>query len=603
MNDKGRMSRVLGIEVGGKSMLLLTCAFAMVMILTPVAVAQVSRESRQEVSRIAGGAGEPGGPDDPAAKLLELYNDKEFPFEGRLYALLTHIDHLRYYEATQKMEGALEKAIESYKLHRSTTFGKSPWGDAMLLRKYAQIHFYKLERGDMDSFDEILKIADEIGDEKYVKHRGGPRWRALFRAKAFLLTGQHEKAATNFETYLKQHPKPEVDIYTAIATCYQNDGRHDAVIKVLARGIEQYANTSKAKRLVNKMISSVRLQPPPDELVAEVISAIVLDGHAMQAFLIELTKIKFVGGDRDQALGCAKMCFELSPIESADVPVGWVTRCLQARDMDTSGVNLFFDFQKHGPAGPDGQVGTEDDLSSPLKDIPIPMPPPAIEKLNERLAQTLPDDGTKIYQCMRARGTIYLTMGKHKDALRAYRSAYAAAKISEVREGSGLVPCALKAMDGTVYRANQYLAFQRHGTEGEDGKRGTDDDIINPLGAEELPGFPPEVEKALRRLTKTRGNTRGACEARGFAFLALGEYKEGFDQMRAAYAFTALDERALATAIEDIAAAIKAYDGHVRRANQYLMYQRYGSVGEDGKAGTEDDITNPIPEILKEMKP
>jgi hypothetical protein len=44
--------------------------------------------------------------------------------------------------------------------------------------------------------------------------------------------------------------------------------------------------------------------------------------------------------------------------------------------------------------------------------------------------------------------------------------------------------------------------------------------------------------------------------------------------------------------------AIKAVDGHVFRANEYLLYQKYGSDGKDGVKGTSDDPVNPLAACL-----
>ena len=41
-------------------------------------------------------------------------------------------------------------------------------------------------------------------------------------------------------------------------------------------------------------------------------------------------------------------------------------------------------------------------------------------------------------------------------------------------------------------------------------------------------------------------------------------------------------------------ASIKAIDGHVLRANQYLLYQKHGEAGPDGAKGTDDDLTDPL---------
>ena len=45
-----------------------------------------------------------------------------------------------------------------------------------------------------------------------------------------------------------------------------------------------------------------------------------------------------------------------------------------------------------------------------------------------------------------------------------------------------------------------------------------------------------------------------------------------------------------------LSGALMAMDGHMARANQYLLYQHYGPAGPDGLVGTADDVGNVIAE-------
>jgi tetratricopeptide (TPR) repeat protein len=43
-----------------------------------------------------------------------------------------------------------------------------------------------------------------------------------------------------------------------------------------------------------------------------------------------------------------------------------------------------------------------------------------------------------------------------------------------------------------------------------------------------------------------------------------------------------------------VAEILKAIDKHVGRANAFILFQKFGPAGEDGKPGTPDDLTNPL---------
>ena len=64
--------------------------------------------------------------------------------------------------------------------------------------------------------------------------------------------------------------------------------------------------------------------------------------------------------------------------------------------------------------------------------------------------------------------------------------------------------------------------------------------------------------------------------------------------MQAAFRLAPGTRRELVRAITDVAVAIKAQDVDTVRANQYLLYQKYGPKGEDGRPGTDDDLVNPL---------
>lgn len=59
----------------------------------------------------------------------------------------------------------------------------------------------------------------------------------------------------------------------------------------------------------------------------------------------------------------------------------------------------------------------------------------------------------------------------------------------------------------------------------------------------------------------------------------------------------AYDSTRLRGAVQMLAAALKGLDGHVGRANAFINYQKYGPAGADAKAGTADDLTDPLAKL------
>lgn len=76
----------------------------------------------------------------------------------------------------------------------------------------------------------------------------------------------------------------------------------------------------------------------------------------------------------------------------------------------------------------------------------------------------------------------------------------------------------------------------------------------------------------------------------------MGNYEQALKAAHVVY--DAADGRTAAEACRTVAEAFKALDKNVARANTFINYQRFGPAGEDGKAGTADDIAeNPLDAI------
>lgn len=53
----------------------------------------------------------------------------------------------------------------------------------------------------------------------------------------------------------------------------------------------------------------------------------------------------------------------------------------------------------------------------------------------------------------------------------------------------------------------------------------------------------------------------------------------------------------ISDAVGAIARLLKEIDGNVTRANAVILFQQYGPAGQDGRAGTADDLTNPLASV------
>ena len=71
--------------------------------------------------------------------------------------------------------------------------------------------------------------------------------------------------------------------------------------------------------------------------------------------------------------------------------------------------------------------------------------------------------------------------------------------------------------------------------------------------------------------------------------LRQGQFEKALGQARVAFNI-ARDEKQISDAIRLTSQVLAASDGHFSRANQYILFQKYGQAGPDGVKGTEDDL-------------
>ena len=216
------------------------------------------------------------------------------------------------------------------------------------------------------------------------------------------------------------------------------------------------------------------------------------------------------------------------------------------------------------------------------------------------LVALLPQQTGACFDAQRLLVRCLLEERRHDDALAAAKVLYGTAPNSEkeITEAVDLVMRALKAKYRTIALANDFVAFQSHGPNGEDGKKGTEDDLKNPLAeAKWVP--PPEIEAIFKKTLVSLPKDFRSRRWRGYLYLywgkpdmALGEFVRRYDE-------APLEQKAVDEAINDLVVALKAYHGHTLAGEQFMAYQKFGPKGKDGKSGTADDLANPLAGLSK----
>jgi len=298
----------------------------------------------------------------------------------------------------------------------------------------------------------------------------------------------------------------------------------------------------------------------------------------------KLVKALLAMGKTEEAIAEAKRHYMLCRMPFLADSIEVVGAALSSIDANIDGpLNDFIRNQR--TLGFDNQDKSQEGIKDPLADVTLTTPKEY--EFLDRLSAEL-----DVTDC-RAWGYVCLLRGDASAALAELRSAYSLANGDEVDKAVYDVATALKALDGNVRRASRYLLFQKYGPAGPDRIRDTADDLTDPLEGMEF-DLPPEHAEAIKNQILACGNDYAGRRRLGELLLALGKTKEAKVAMFQAYALAPVDASSVRNAAADMARAIKGVDGHIFRANRYLLYQKYGPAGPAGVEDTDDDLTNPL---------
>ncbi|HUT36260.1 MAG TPA: tetratricopeptide repeat protein [Planctomycetota bacterium] len=178
---------------------------------------------------------------------------------------------------------------------------------------------------------------------------------------------------------------------------------------------------------------------------------------------------------------------------------------------------------------------------------------------------------------------------KWPEALGAARILYDAAGDEQaIRAAAQAVAQAFLACDGTLARANEFLAFQSYGPAGPDGKPGTPDDVAaNHLAKLKYPAFDAAAGKQFQAAIDAQPKSYEGYRAKGFLCVYWGKPKEAASQFLLAFKAASLSQVA-AAAQELVLVGIKAHTASFRGLDRVFDYINHGPKGKSGKETIPD---------------
>jgi len=213
---------------------------------------------------------------------------------------------------------------------------------------------------------------------------------------------------------------------------------------------------------------------------------------------------------------------------------------------------------------------------------------------------SFPQATKSCFQAQRLMVRCLLEQRRHDEALAAAKVLYGASPNAEkeITEAVNLVMQGLKAKYRSIALANRFVAFQAHGPAGEDGRPGTEDDLINPLA--DVQWAPPaDINALFKKTLEGLPEDFAGRRWRAYLYLYWGKPKLALKEFAWRFDHAPLQERAISEAIDDVVVGLKAHQGHSLIGERFMDYQKYGPEGKDGVAGSPDDLTDPLAGLLK----
>jgi tetratricopeptide (TPR) repeat protein len=196
--------------------------------------------------------------------------------------------------------------------------------------------------------------------------------------------------------------------------------------------------------------------------------------------------------------------------------------------------------------------------------------------------------------CQHAQGKVaeaYRAESKWHESLGAARILYDAAGTEQaIRTAAQVVAQAFLAADANLVRANEFLAFQRFGPHGPDGRPDTADDIAaNHLANVQYPALDAATNERFQAAIGARPRNYEGYRAKAYLYVYWGKPKEAATHFR--LAFKAADlAQVPAAAQELVLVGMKAHTASFRGLDRVFEYINHGPKGKSG----EENIPDPF---------
>jgi len=343
----------------------------------------------------------------------------------------------------------------------------------------------KLSASDTDLKENVTVIEKE-GARVNVAGGGFEPIECVLGTCYFLL-GDTDKAMAIARDKIARNPDDHPwkgEAYVLLARCLDKQGKYADMLDALicARRSSNFAtNPETITALDEKAVKGVSEAGDCDKvcgMLRDCLSRSIRNRAACYMVQSALVDVLMGAGRSPDALHEAKVLVETSVQANMPKAVATTAALLKAVDGNLKRANTFLEYQKFLRPGPDGKLGTADDLQNPLATIQRPDNSAWDAKLRQ-VMESYP----KTWNGYLDRARVCRYMENPAAALHQLKLAFALAPMENaaLQQVTDETVEVLLNVIGDVNVGKQFVDYQKCGTAGVDGKPGTADDLKNPV--------------------------------------------------------------------------------------------------------------------------
>lgn len=226
-----------------------------------------------------------------------------------------------------------------------------------------------------------------------------------------------------------------------------------------------------------------------------------------------------------------------------------------------------------------------------------------LASLRRLLIQSVPADpqGTLLQRLQPEIVELVSAAGRNEEAVAESRAFLLSAPDKLYPQAVSLAARSLKLLDGDLRRANRFLAFQKVGPAGTDGKAGTDDDLHNDLWDFRTPEDTVRAQR-LRELALAGSTNWEEILKEVTLCCYLDAPVQAFERAQRAFALCPMAQPSLQRCADAMCRVVLVATRDEALAQSLIDFLLTGPAGPDGVAGTPDDLKDPRPEALERLR-